>query len=351
MRGDVSPELGATELWNAVAAAMGQGLSIGSRARAELRLAPDAVAGHGPAFEVATAQGVVLVQIRDLPLAQMTRTDLTFEGLSVLPPALGEAIVALAVDQLLAVLGEGAALVQGVTPVGADGVAAASQLGGREKMIARIDGGWGAEAELLLVAEGAVLTALAARLPRGPAGHWPDAIAQQITLPCGLRMVGRQLSLGRFRGLCGGDIILPVAYGLRLVAPHACFELAQDETNWTIAEVAMNDDIPDQMAQDTTAEIGKADESAPASHPASAPMLADINDVPIRLSFLLADRMMTLAEVQGLAKGAVVPFGIVAPQAGQPVRILANGKPVGEGHIVEVEGQAAVRIASLFGQG
>ena len=135
MRGDFSPELGATALWNAIASAMGQGLSLGARARAELRLAPDAVAGQGPVFEIATAHGTVLAQMRDLPLAQMTRTELSFDALSLLPPALGDAIVAMASDQLLGVLGDGAALVQAVTRVGTDAMAAAATLFSRRKSL------------------------------------------------------------------------------------------------------------------------------------------------------------------------------------------------------------------------
>ena len=53
-----------------------------------------------------------------------------------------------------------------------------------------------------------------------------------------------------------------------------------------------------------------------------------------------------VAAVQGLAPGAVIPLG---RDPGEAVDIVANGRRVGRGEIVRIEGELGVRVVRLFG--
>lgn len=330
MRGDFSAILATTALWNASLAALTEGLPLQGRGRAHLRLSPDTAPDDSPTYELTTRAGPLWLQLRLLPLGAMTRSSLTQDALATLPPALADAILCRAMDTLQEAAGQPLqAAITAITRISPTKIPAAA-----ERILADFDGGWGESAQLLVLADRTVLTALSrdlvANLPR-PA--LPDAVAARIPVTCGLRLSGRDLPQSRLAQLRPGDIILPQAPALSLWAPHARFALGQDGSNWTITEVAMTDEFPQtppQGSDDTT----------------TAP---DIGSLPIRLSFLLSEQTLTLAQVQGLAAGAILPFQPELPQAGQSVRILANGLPIGHGNVVEVEGQSAIRIARLFG--
>ncbi len=327
MRDNLATDLNPIALWNAAIAAMAQGIVLPGRGQAVAELTdldPDIDA---PTFVAVTATGPVYLQPRNLPLGPLTQSTLDWAALSRLPVALADAVLSLALDRLLTVGGDalrrfGLALTR----------CAAGDMVGQETALIRVDGGWGALAEVLIRADRATLSALTRTiLPGAARGHWPEAIAAQIILPCSLRLVGPCVTVARLRHLSVGDVLLAFGTSQWLCAPHARFGLSHDGTNWTISEVSMTDDLP-------------------AMEPGPIPEAGDIGDVPVRLSFQLAERTMTLAELQGLTKGAILPFAPEQTEAGQAVRLLANGRLIGDGHIVEVDGQPALRIARLFGQ-
>jgi type III secretion system YscQ/HrcQ family protein len=329
MRGDLSSILTATALWNACVASLIDGLPLQGRGRALLRLSPETAPDDSPLYELSTRDGPVWLQLRRLPLGVMTRSTLTQADLADLPPALAEAVLSLALDALGTAAG----------PAVQDTVTATTRTdpsvvpAGTECILADLDAGWGEPAELLLMADRAVWTSLICSLMSDlPRPALPEAIAARLPVNCGLRLCGRDLRQVRLSQLRPGDIILPEAPALSLWAPHARFALAQDGSNWTITEVAMTDEFPETPAHGTA-------EDAPAP---------DIGSLPVRLSFLLAEQTLTLADLQSLAKGAILPFQPELPQPGHSVRILANGRAIGHGNVVEVEGQPAIRIARLF---
>lgn len=69
-----------------------------------------------------------------------------------------------------------------------------------------------------------------------------------------------------------------------------------------------------------------------------------LDGIQIRLSFDLGDRILTLGELRQLAPGHVFELGRPVRSA---VNIRANGKIVGEGELVDVDGQMAVSILKL----
>ena len=83
-----------------------------------------------------------------------------------------------------------------------------------------------------------------------------------------------------------------------------------------------------------------------AANPPEPNRAPDLNDLPVRLHVILAEKELTLAEAAGLAKGSIVELdgaknGVVS--------LAVNGKVLGEGQLVEVEGRLGVKILSWRG--
>lgn len=70
-----------------------------------------------------------------------------------------------------------------------------------------------------------------------------------------------------------------------------------------------------------------------------------LDAIPIRLAFEIGRAEMSLAELGAIDEGHVFPLGR-DPLSG-PVDILANGRRIGQGELVEVGGTLAVRVLSL----
>ncbi|GAB2734869.1 SctQ family type III secretion system cytoplasmic ring protein BscQ [Melaminivora jejuensis] len=85
------------------------------------------------------------------------------------------------------------------------------------------------------------------------------------------------------------------------------------------------------------------------SHPGSADQAAaPLQELPVRLSFDVGELSLTLAQLQALQPGQVLQLGHPL-SAG--VHIRANGVLLGEGDLVEIDGQLGVAVRSLVGGG
>lgn len=73
---------------------------------------------------------------------------------------------------------------------------------------------------------------------------------------------------------------------------------------------------------------------------------SSLSTLPVRLSFDLGDVQLTLAQVQSLQTGQTI--NLARPLAGA-VRIRANGALIGEGDLLEIDGQIGVSVAHIFG--
>ena len=67
----------------------------------------------------------------------------------------------------------------------------------------------------------------------------------------------------------------------------------------------------------------------------------DLGALPLRLHVVLGEKDLTLAEIQSFAPGTIVDLEITKSD---PVRLMVNGKILGEGELVEVEGKLAVKV-------
>lgn len=85
-------------------------------------------------------------------------------------------------------------------------------------------------------------------------------------------------------------------------------------------------------------------ETMPATPDAPSNDTAALDAVPVRLSFDLGDLSLTLAQLRALQPGQTLDLG--HPLAGA-VRIRANGALIGEGDLVDIDGQIGVSVRSL----
>ena len=77
----------------------------------------------------------------------------------------------------------------------------------------------------------------------------------------------------------------------------------------------------------------------------SADVAASLDTLPIRLSFDLGEVTLTLAEARALQPGQTIE--LARPLSGG-VRIRANGALIGEGDLVEIDGQLGVSVRTLW---
>ena len=325
-------------LWNAALSALSEGIPLAGRGRAVLRACPPDEAMSRPVFRLDTGEGVIHAELRHLPLGPITQSTLDGDSLSRLPPALASAILSHAIGLVLRQLGQPVqARIRAIAPC------EATQPPGDESLLLSLEGLWPETAELRLVSDRATLAPLLLDLmPAAAPGKWPEALAAGVHLPCSLRLAPRDLPLSRLRALGPGDILILAGAQQALHAPHATFHLIHDGSNWTIGSLDMTDDLPPAEPAPELAPMEAGPEPA-------APSAPTIGDIPVRLSFVLSEHSLTVAELQNLAPGAYLPLDPAPVAPGRPVRILANGRPVGEGHLVEIDAQPAVRIARLLG--
>jgi type III secretion system YscQ/HrcQ family protein len=72
----------------------------------------------------------------------------------------------------------------------------------------------------------------------------------------------------------------------------------------------------------------------------------DLSQLPVRVHVILADKEMTLPEASGLTRGAIVDLDCEKTGV---VSLAVNGRVLGQGQLVDVEGRLGVRVLSWRG--
>ena len=73
---------------------------------------------------------------------------------------------------------------------------------------------------------------------------------------------------------------------------------------------------------------------------------SDLDDLPVRLVFEFGRVELSLGEHQRLAPGALVPL---TRPLDEPLDIMANGRRLGRGALVQIGDSLGVRIVSIVG--
>lgn len=134
------------------------------------------------------------------------------------------------------------------------------------------------------------------------------------------------------------DEISQIALGDIVVAQAAPALLFPDDFSkgWMMAEEPSNSRhfrVDKYFERSTPVEAGREPDPA-----ASKP---DIQALPLRVQVVLAEREFLLGEIQSLSPGNIVELDTAKAD---PVRLMVNGRILGEGELVEVEGNLAVKI-------
>lgn len=119
------------------------------------------------------------------------------------------------------------------------------------------------------------------------------------------------------------------------------------------------DFAPPTQATSPKAPKGKAmppppvEPKAPARPAAPAPAAAKVDprsagmtaDVPVQMVAVMGKKTMTIKEILSMAKGQIVELNRFPNEA---IDLVANGKLMAKGELVEIDGKLGVRIIRIF---
>lgn len=85
------------------------------------------------------------------------------------------------------------------------------------------------------------------------------------------------------------------------------------------------------------------------SQAADSPLSAQVDALPVTLSFEAGEISLTVAELKALAPGAMLSFGRKLTDS--PITVRANGQVLGTGELVLIDDFLGVRIVELRDHG
>lgn len=181
----------------------------------------------------------------------------------------------------------------------------------------------------------------------------PGQLAADVPLRLRAELGESRATLDELRALALGDVLLLQTC---FVGPQRNLWLTGDgragvQLALPSADPAGAADAPDAAPITpflTVLQPWSATMSAPTSPASSDEAATSLQALPVRLSFDLGELSLTLAQVQALQPGQTLELG--HPLAAG-VNIRANGLLIGEGDLVEIDGQWGVAIRSLLRQG
>ena len=165
-------------------------------------------------------------------------------------------------------------------------------------------------------------------------------LAGDVPVPVGLEAGRMRLSVNELSSLEPDDVLLPETYParegrvtLRLCATSRslAFACSLAEGCATILSVLNPEEGP--MSDENNTAAGAAPSEG-----------VDTGELEVTLTFELERRLMTVRDVETLAPGYTFAFG---GDALAPVTLYANGKSVGKGRLVDLNGTLGVQVVSL----
>ena len=324
-------------IWNALVAMADTPVALGPGVTGVLSVpsGPVPVPPGALNWHLQTPQGFLALTLLDAPLKDAIEADLTFAELASIPDPLTDMLCDGLVDTVLERLApEMRRVILGLNRIDPP-ENPMHPAAGAERLLVTLDFGWPAPVQLMLDAPLAVLTGLAmGALPAVAVPQLPGALAALIPSSFHIALPGPVLNVARLRALGAGDgVMVSETDSLLLLGPGLTAALVRQGLELHVKEIAVTEDA-----------------TLPPTEPDPEPARS-IADVPVTLSFVLETRRSTLAEIQRLCPGAVLPFDAPEAAPGMAVRVLANGREIGTGNLVELDGRKVVRLAQIFNQG
>lgn len=179
---------------------------------------------------------------------------------------------------------------------------------------------------------------------------------EPIVIRCPVVFAEAELSPAELAALAPGDVVMlpgrapaDATQVCLAIWPRTGIMARIDGQGLVIAQLGETLMSTNEAAADTrSAAPSKAAAAAPAANgganaqPVVPP--AAIDEIPLRIVFDFGDLDLTVAELKTLVPGQVLNL---ARDPGNAVRITANGRRIGAGEIVEIDGRLGVRITEL----
>jgi type III secretion system YscQ/HrcQ family protein len=195
-------------------------------------------------------------------------------------------------------------------------------------------------------------------MPKLPATAWTTGDALTLSVPMVVAEVG--VTVAELGHLSTGDVIvLPgmtaanVAHVQLAISPHTVIIAEVDGHRLTVARSGKSMSNTDAAsgakgapAAKPATPAAKPAAAAPAAPAAPEPVVpaATVEELPLSIVFDLGTVELSLAELKALVPGQVIDL---AREPGNAVRVTVNGRRIGAGEIVEIEGRLGVRITEL----
>lgn len=134
--------------------------------------------------------------------------------------------------------------------------------------------------------------------------------------------------------------------GTRLVVTDPWRKVMADPEDDDIHDDDLDDDLDDEEEdEDEVDEDHEVDDDAADEPQTRSPVgKASLGDLPVRLTFDLGERVVPLDELEAITAGYTFDLG---RELRRSVTIRANGRPIGEGELVDIDGRVGVSILSL----
>lgn len=253
------------------------------------------------------------------------------------PGSMPEPLVATAIETLLA---EAMAALSAVSPGGPArvvGLGGASTGLPQSWTIAALNPANGDTVYASLDTDGLGLMLLASLVGRAePAANGADLDAVPVRI--GARLGWTDLPAAELRGLQARDTIFLDHY---LVSPEGELWLAAGGQGLRVRR----EQSSYLVTQGWTSLMTETPQLPADAEPGAATAPFDMDAIPVRLTFELGERHLTLGELRMLQPGET--FDLERPLADGPVIVRANGALLGTGELVEIDGRIGVTLRSL----
>lgn len=164
----------------------------------------------------------------------------------------------------------------------------------------------------------------------------PDDVAVAVRGELGATLI----DVAEMTALRPGDVVLVDEYR---VAADGCLWLVTQDGQGVQVRPYQSTFV---VTQGWTFLMTDIPQSMPATYDDGGREPLDVDAIPVRLTFDLGERSMTLGELRRLQPGEI--FTLDRPLDAGAVIVRANGAPVGSGELVEVDGRIAVTIRTLY---
>lgn len=118
--------------------------------------------------------------------------------------------------------------------------------------------------------------------------------------------------------------------------------LAEDEADEALEEDSAEEDLSEEAAEAVEEEILMEEEEAPEAVNEEAVKMT--GDVPVQVVAVMGKRTVSVKELISLKMGSVIDL---ARPANEMIDLVAGGKLVAKGELVDIDGKLGVRIVKM----